>query len=242
MAVISAIVAVPLLISVWLLVRAQNVQPVTNPTPSGNAAVETSENAQPAVTSAERSQTQSTRPDVLPRRLPMPAAAPGTYAAKERSVAEPRPDALEPLSIRKPEPRPLATAPIPDPPAPPQPTVARGKSPGLLATLVAAIPHRVDPPDPPPVARYEPPRLLRRTPPTYPYIARQTGIQGEVVLIADIGQDGHVTAVRTMKGNPHLARAAADAVRTWKYDPATQDGKPVGSATEVRVRFSLHDN
>ena len=40
-----------------------------------------------------------------------------------------------------------------------------------------------------------------------------------------------------MSGHPVVAQAALEAVRQWKYEPFTVDGKAVAAATEVTIKF-----
>ena len=40
-------------------------------------------------------------------------------------------------------------------------------------------------------------------------------------------------------GHPALDTAALAAVRQWRFDPATQAGRPVAATAEVPVRFRI---
>jgi periplasmic protein TonB len=55
------------------------------------------------------------------------------------------------------------------------------------------------------------------------------GAQGEVRLDVHVGADGRVLDVRLSRssGSPVLDRSAMDAVRSWRFEPATEDGKSV---------------
>ncbi len=83
-----------------------------------------------------------------------------------------------------------------------------------------------------------PARLEKRVPPTYPAQARSAGLEGEVSLIATIGEDGSVKNVRAIRGNQVLAKAAVTAVKRWHYRPATLNGNPVPVETEITVKFN----
>ena len=63
------------------------------------------------------------------------------------------------------------------------------------------------------------PRLLSRVEPEYPKLAKQVGAHGQVEMMATVGTDGSVTAVRVLRGHPLLARAAMNAVKQWRYSP-----------------------
>jgi protein TonB len=81
--------------------------------------------------------------------------------------------------------------------------------------------------------------LIRRVNPTYPPLARQARIQGQVVLHAVISKDGSIENLTLVSGHPMLAPAAIDAVKQWKYKPYLLNGEPVEVDTEVQVNFTL---
>ncbi len=81
--------------------------------------------------------------------------------------------------------------------------------------------------------------LVRRVNPTYPPLARQARIQGQVVLHAVISKDGSIEGLTLISGHPMLAPAAIDAVKQWKYKPYLLNGEPVEVDTEVFVNFTL---
>jgi TonB family protein len=82
-------------------------------------------------------------------------------------------------------------------------------------------------------------RLVQRVDPVYPEEARSAGVEGIVTLQIVIGNDGSVTSADPVDGNPVLWRAAADAVKQWKYQPTLLNGEPVEVQTTVPVRFEL---
>ena len=66
------------------------------------------------------------------------------------------------------------------------------------------------------------------------------GIEGTVVLMALVRQDGSIGAVSVSKSlEESLDRSALQAVRTWRFDPATRAGKPVVVVVEINVDFVL---
>jgi TonB family protein len=73
----------------------------------------------------------------------------------------------------------------------------------------------------------------------YPQSARQTEIQGTVVLSILVGEAGDVKEVTVASGDPALAEAARDSVKQWKYRPYLVDGVPVEIESEVRISFHL---
>ena len=83
--------------------------------------------------------------------------------------------------------------------------------------------------------------LIRRVRPSYPPLARQSRIQGTVILEAIISKQGYVNNLRVIKGHPLLIQAAQEAVKQWYYKPTVLNGKPVEVITRVTVNFSLRN-
>ena len=82
-------------------------------------------------------------------------------------------------------------------------------------------------------------RLLSRTEPQYPPEALAANLSGDVVLNLSVAEDGSVSDVSTASGNPILARAASDAVRTWRYLPYRAHDQHEPFQTSVTLSFSL---
>ena len=76
-----------------------------------------------------------------------------------------------------------------------------------------------------------------RTAPTYPRGARTFGNQGDFIIDVKIRADGTVAEPRIVRPLPTpLAYAALEAVREWKFKPATRDGAPV----DVNFCLAVH--
>ena len=82
-------------------------------------------------------------------------------------------------------------------------------------------------------------RLIHRVEPQYPEEARSKHIQGLVTLDVQIGPEGAVHNIAVVEGNPLLAEAAIQAVRQWRYQPYSVDGRPVEMQTRITIRFKL---
>jgi TonB family protein len=82
-------------------------------------------------------------------------------------------------------------------------------------------------------------RLIGRTEPEYPSEARAAHRSGTVVLEVQVAEDGSVSNIRTLSGDPLLAAAAAEAVRNWRYQPYRQHDHPAQFQTDVTLSFSL---
>ena len=82
-------------------------------------------------------------------------------------------------------------------------------------------------------------RLVSRVEPKYPPAAVAAHRSGNVVLEVHVAEDGTVTSVRTLLGDPLLAGAAAEAVRTWRYQPYRANEHAAPFQTDVALTFSL---
>lgn len=82
---------------------------------------------------------------------------------------------------------------------------------------------------------------LNNPAPAYPELSRRTGEQGQVLLrvLVDINGKPSVVELRASSGSGRLDRAALDAVRHWKFVPATQGGEMIAAWVTVPVVFNL---
>ena len=71
-------------------------------------------------------------------------------------------------------------------------------------------------------------------------MARRAGIQGAVVVRGIVRRDGTIDNVEVIKDLPQgLGDAAAEAVRRWRFRPATYRGEPIDVYYTVTVNFRL---
>jgi protein TonB len=111
---------------------------------------------------------------------------------------------------------------------------------GLVAVLPSSRKQPAAPPAPIPVGGdVKPARLISSTPPLYPTLAKTQRVSGNVVIDALIDATGRVTTMKIVSGPTLLHQAAMDALRQWKYQPATLDGKPVPMHLTVSIQFRL---
>ena len=82
-------------------------------------------------------------------------------------------------------------------------------------------------------------QLLSSVPPIYPQLARAQRVSGDVKIDALIDESGRVTGMKVVAGPVMLHQAAMDALRQWKYKPATLNGKPVSMHLVVTIQFRL---
>lgn len=82
-----------------------------------------------------------------------------------------------------------------------------------------------------------PPAKIVDVPPVLPEQAARAGIRGVVILEVTIDVDGTVKDARVLRSLPMLDAAALDAVRQWRYEPTTIEGKAVPVVMTVSVSF-----
>lgn len=75
-------------------------------------------------------------------------------------------------------------------------------------------------------------------PPVLPDLARESGVSGTVIVRALVGADGHVVDTSIERSIPMLNGAAEQAVRGWRFKPATSGGRAVASWARVPVTFA----
>jgi protein TonB len=77
--------------------------------------------------------------------------------------------------------------------------------------------------------------------PPYPESARRLGIQGVAQLRFEVLPTGRVGSILVDRsaGHPDLDRAAVDAVRQWRFEPARRGSEPVAVWVTLPVRFEL---
>jgi TonB family protein len=86
----------------------------------------------------------------------------------------------------------------------------------------------------------EAPRLLREVKADYTEDARRRGLEGEVVLEIIVTRNGTVGDVKILRRlGAGLDERATQAVRQWRFAPATRKGTPVDVVVEVSVEFKL---
>lgn len=85
------------------------------------------------------------------------------------------------------------------------------------------------------------PRVTFSPAPEYPEKERKARREGTValwVIVAANGLPREVTIAESLSSD--FDAAAIKAVKKWKFSPATEDGKPVTTMTNVKVTFELY--
>ncbi len=121
-----------------------------------------------------------------------------------------------------------------------------GGIPGGLLKQPAVLPPP-PPPPPQPVAHtpikvggnLEQAKLILKVDPVYPQLARVARVAGPVELEVTVDEDGNVSRVKVVGGNPLLEKSAINAVRQWKFSPTILNGEPVPVVADITVMFRL---
>ncbi|MGO9405098.1 MAG: energy transducer TonB [Terriglobales bacterium] len=76
-------------------------------------------------------------------------------------------------------------------------------------------------------------RAVDKVAPVYPELAKRNRIRGVVKVEVVVRENGSVKSAKVLGGSPLLIDSAADAVRKWKFEPASQETTEV-----VQVEFA----
>jgi len=124
---------------------------------------------------------------------------------------------------------------------------AGGVSGGVVGGLLAGSAPVAAPPPPKPVRRepikvggnVQESKLIRKIDPAYPELAKRARVQGKVVMVVNIDEEGNVIDLKVTSGHPLLNESAESAVKQWKYSPTLLNGEPVPVIATVTVIFNL---
>lgn len=85
------------------------------------------------------------------------------------------------------------------------------------------------------------PRPIYSPEPEFSEEARRVKLQGEVTLLATIGADGLPRNIRVVRSlGMGLDEKALDTVKTWRFEPAKMNGRPVAVQMNIIVNFHLY--
>lgn len=68
-------------------------------------------------------------------------------------------------------------------------------------------------------------KLVTRTVPVCPELARRMNLEGTVKLLVTVARDGSVKSAEIRGGHPLLVNAAQNAIHNWKWAPAPAESK-----------------
>jgi protein TonB len=86
-----------------------------------------------------------------------------------------------------------------------------------------------------------PPIAIERRPPRYPEEARSEGVEGVVTVRFVVSPNGTVGDVRVVSGHPLLNAAVIAAVKTWRFEPAKYEDRPISMWQTARFPFRINN-
>ena len=79
---------------------------------------------------------------------------------------------------------------------------------------------------------------LKTPPPIYPDVLRRDGVDGIVAVKVTIDENGSVSeCVVSKSSRVEFEQPAVDAVKNWKFKPASKDGVAVKSQVVIPIKF-----
>jgi TonB family protein len=78
--------------------------------------------------------------------------------------------------------------------------------------------------------------------PPYPKSALRRGLTGSVVVAFDVLPDGKAANPTIVEGSEEFHETVLQTVRTWRFQPATQGGRPVVQRRSKTIEFNLDDD
>ncbi len=218
---------------IWLLKPQPKAQEIRKP---ANLMIELGK-ALPAAPAAEAQEApEPARPEAVkpappPKKLPVPAAPPKTTAPVNPSQTSP----AESTAARQERAAPAELAPTAPAAAATNATRSEPTEPAAQATP-KTLTESVRTAEPDYKAAY-----LNNPRPPYPRNAHRFGIEGTVVLQAEVNEDGVPLQVRIFQssGNDLLDESALSTVSKWRFSPARKDGVMVRAFVKIPITFSL---
>jgi len=89
----------------------------------------------------------------------------------------------------------------------------------------------------------EPPVPVRTVPPKFPAEMRRDGVGGLVTVKCTIDEKGNVTDPKVEKTtHDAFVPPALEALRKWKFKPATRAGTPVALKVSIPIQFNISED
>jgi protein TonB len=86
----------------------------------------------------------------------------------------------------------------------------------------------------------KPPTLVASVPPTYPAALRRAKVEGTVILVFVLSEEGRVDDPRVESStHPEFEAPAVTAVRRWKFRPGEKNGEAVRTYMRLPIRFRV---
>jgi TonB family protein len=86
-----------------------------------------------------------------------------------------------------------------------------------------------------------PPKLVHAPSPKYTYAARRARLEGDCLIALVVDTQGKPQDISVEKGlDKCLDQNAMKAVKKYRFEPATMNGKPVPARIKIDVHFSIY--
>ena len=185
----------------------------------------------------------------IPASMPPPVVSVSLVAAPA-SVTEPEP---EPQPVVTPPPKPVTKAPEPKPspepvkkkrvakPGPTAKPVAQPQPVEIAASRVPAAESGPAMAELPVILPRADAAYLKNPPPKYPRIMLRRGIEGTVLVSAQVLDDGRCRHVKLKESSGHqlLDEAALSAVKSWQFVPARKGDIKIVAWVDIPVEFRI---
>jgi protein TonB len=81
--------------------------------------------------------------------------------------------------------------------------------------------------------------IRHKVDPVYPWDARVNHITGDVLIRIIIDQQGNVSNMAVIRGDPILIESAIKAVKQWKYRPYILNGEAIEAESVVKIQYHM---
>jgi len=193
----------------------------------------------PSIPAAKAREEEPARPARAPASVGTKTAAPMESATPVAPAPAPQVSAPAGSSPPAAAPPPVVTpAPVRAGEPVPAPQTNAAPSPPVRAAEPAPAPA---PAAPPPAASTSAIQAvsIKKVPPVYPELAKRQRITGTVEVEAEISDGGDVVRAKAVSGPALLRAPAEEAVKKWKFKPASVNGANVSSSARILVDFGV---
>ncbi|MFM1942863.1 MAG: hypothetical protein RI897_1845 [Verrucomicrobiota bacterium] len=84
------------------------------------------------------------------------------------------------------------------------------------------------------------PSIVSSVPPTYPAALKKAKVEGAVVLVFVLDEQGRVADLRVeSSSHPEFEAPALNAVKRWRFRPGEKNGQPVRTYMRLPIRFRV---
>jgi protein TonB len=82
-------------------------------------------------------------------------------------------------------------------------------------------------------------QLRHKVDPVYPWDARVNHLTGDVLIRIIIDQQGNVSNMTVIRGDPILIESVIKAVKQWKYRPYILNGEAIEMDAPILIKYHM---